>query len=141
MSRTIIRVAAAVAALLVFASTVSAQFTREQVVALLDRPVDILDAAMFAATKGSHRELCGTDVEKAGHASIVNRLQYGALTREEQQMFRGALERQFNSNFAVYGVLDGPAQEAFCGGLDATVSAYVADFVQRHPAIFNETRP
>ncbi len=118
-----------------------AQSSPADIRAMLGSPVNIEQAALFAASRSSYKELCGEDPEFEMHASVINRLQYGSLDEgNDKELFRHLMIGQSESNAGIYAGLDIDGQKAFCEGLNSTITGIAADFVESHPTLFTETQ-
>lgn len=123
------------------ATVAFAQSSPSDIRSMLGGPINIEQAALFAATRSSYKNLCGKDPEFEMHASVINRLQYGALDEgTDKELFRHLMIGQAESNAGIYAGLDTVGQKAFCEGLDSTVTRIAADFVEAHPTLFTATQ-
>lgn len=120
---------------------VLAQNSPADIRAALGGPIDIEQGALFAATRSSHKALCGGDPDNELHASVINRLQYGSVDAgPDKERFQQIMMSQAQSNANLFAGIDAEAQEAFCDGLNRTVTSMAADFVEAHPVFFTETK-
>ncbi|MBA8907467.1 hypothetical protein [Aminobacter ciceronei] len=121
------------AALVLTASPAVSQSQPDEIRRLLNSPVDIIAAAGFAASTASHRELCGGPPEFDGHAEMIMRLEFGSLGAEDQERYKAAMTRQYQSNASIYGTLGEDAKKSFCSGLNSAILTRSTAFVRTHP--------
>lgn len=117
----------------------SAQVTPADIRAVLGGPIDLEEAALFAATRTSYKHLCDGEPWAEFHASIINRLNYGSLDESEKKIFVEFYGMQIRSNARLFEGFDVVAKRFFCEGLDETVTSMAANFLDNHPNVFEET--
>lgn len=101
--------------------------------------VNIERAVVFNANRASYQKTCGHTYRYEGLASVVGRLEYGALTTEEQALFKTMLEAQARSNNAVFAsAANEGARRQFCVGMENYISDYVSAFAKAHPELFTK---
>lgn len=94
---------------------------------------------LFAATRTSYKHLCGGEPWAEFHANIINRLNYGSLDDPDKKIFFAFYGTQVRSNARLFEGFDVVARRFFCTGLDETVTSMAADFLIKHPNVFEET--
>lgn len=119
--------------------TASAQVTPADIRAVLGGPINLEEAALFAATRTSYKHLCDGEPWAEFHASIINRLNYGSLEDSDKDIFVEFYGMQVRSNARLFEGFDVVARRFFCTGLDETVTSMAADFLVKHPNVFEET--
>lgn len=129
------------AALVLMASPAVSQTQPDEIRRLLSTPVDIIAAAVFAASTASHRDLCGGPPEFDGHAEMIMRLEFGSLGGEDQERYKAAMTRQYQSNVSIHETLGGDAKKSFCSGLNSAILERSAGFVRTHPHLFEAKAP
>jgi hypothetical protein len=135
------KAALAAAALLIASTPVKSQTSPEEIRRLLKTPVDIYAAAKFAASAASYSDFCGGSPEFDGHAGIIRRLEFGSLGADDQEQYKAAMIRQYQSNEAIYRSLDAEAKKSFCSGLNSSMLQRSAEFVRSHPQLFETETP
>lgn len=91
---------------------------------------------VFTANRATYQHTCGA-YQFEGLASAVGRLEYGAMTREEQQTFKTYLRAQVSSNTALLGaVANDDARQQWCKATEQYLNRYVDDFMIAHPQLF-----
>lgn len=129
------------AALVLMASPAVSQTQPDEIRRLLSRPVDIIAAASFAASTASYRDVCGGPPEFDGHAEMIMRLEFGSLGGEDQERYKAAMTRQYQSNASIYGTLGEDAKKTFCLGLNSAILTRSTEFVRMHPQLFEAKAP
>lgn len=117
----------------------SAQVTPADIRAVLGGPINLEEAALFAATRTSYKHLCNGEPWAEFHASIINRLNYRSLEDSDKDIFVEFYGMQVRSNARLFEGFDVVARRFFCTGLDETVTSMAADFLIKHPNVFEET--
>lgn len=113
----------------------------EDVRRILGGSVDVIPAAAFAATTASHRDFCGNAPELDGHAEIIMRLEFGSLESADKERYTAAMTRQYHSNASIYNMLGEDAQRSFCRELNSSILRRAAEFVRKHPQLFEAKAP
>lgn len=119
----------------------SAQMTPAEIRAILGGPIDVEEAALFAATRTSYKQLCGQNPWAEFHATIINRMNYGSLDKETQRKFKELMQIQMQSNLTLFQGMGVVLQKHMCEGLNQAVTSMAATFVQKHSHLFEETPP
>ncbi|MGE9010574.1 hypothetical protein ACO2JO_18470 [Leptospira interrogans] len=116
-----------------------AQTSPEEIRQMLGGAVNVEQGALLTATRASLKDLCGTTSKYEMHASIISRLEYGSLDPTQREAFRKIVEGQQRSNQAIFEEMDNDNREAFCTGLNRTITSIAARFVTAHPHLFTTT--
>lgn len=114
-----------------------AQNTQKEIRDLLGSPVVPEDAALFAATFASLRDLCGKPLEFAGIYEGITRLEFGSLSSQDQNSYKTIMVSQYDANADMWKALASKESElGFCRGLESSVTARSASFIEAHPNLF-----
>lgn len=114
-----------------------AQSTPEEIRKLLGVPVKIEDAAVFAASNGTFKNLCASPLEFAGIIGMIGRLEFGSLDPPNQEIYKSMMIRQYQGNVDIWKSLAGEsAQRDFCHGLEAALNSRAVAFMGLHPSLF-----
>lgn len=101
--------------------------------------INIEQITVFTANRATYEKVCQKPYKFDGIASIIGRLQYGAMTPDEKVTFKRMLDRQVKANVAMFEVAaDKRAAKDYCLGADMYLNKYLTDFMDAHPDLFKE---
>lgn len=72
---------------------------------------------------------------------MIMRLEFGSLGAGDQERYKVAMTRQYQSNASIYGTLGKDAKKSFCSGLNSAILTRSTEFVRTHPQLFEANAP